>query len=76
MDSTEGQIENFPDKVDKFLNSISQIYMEKDTLEAFFDDRNEAGKVALKKIFKQQGQTNAAYQKSPNGDYGLPKARK
>lgn len=74
-DNPEGQIENFPDKVDKLLNSISQVYMEKDTLEAFFDDRNEAGKMALKKIFKQQGQTNNAYQKSPNGDYGLPKVQ-
>ncbi|XP_036357895.1 polycystin-1-like isoform X2 [Octopus sinensis] len=73
-DGPDGQIEQFPDKVDQLLNSISQVYMEKDTLEAFFDDRNEAGKRALKKILKQS-QTSSAYHAFPNDDYGLPKVQ-
>ncbi|GAB1597495.1 polycystic kidney disease protein 1-like 2 [Argonauta hians] len=74
LDSLDGQIEQFPDKVDQLLNTISHVYMENDTLEAFFNNRNETGKRTLKMM--KQNQTQKAYQTFPNEAYGFPKGQK
>ncbi|XP_064630503.1 uncharacterized protein LOC135489174 [Lineus longissimus] len=50
------QLDNFPDKIDKLLNTISKVYFDHDKIDALLDPSKmgNEGKAAMKMMLKQQ----------------------
>ncbi|OWF53241.1 Location of vulva defective 1 [Mizuhopecten yessoensis] len=44
QESLHGKIEEFPDRIDRLLNSISNVYMEKDRIDSIFEMNARGGK--------------------------------
>ncbi|XP_064641904.1 uncharacterized protein LOC135496476 isoform X2 [Lineus longissimus] len=57
----EMQIDNFPDKIDKLLNSISKVYFDHDKIDALLDPNKmgKDGKATMKMMMKQQQMMDA-----------------
>lgn len=80
-----GQIDNFPDRIDRLLSSITTVYGDKDNIDFLLDPKSDSSKLAMKNLLKSNAegrgkapfngipQRNQAYMGDDDDDDGLPK---
>ena len=67
------QIDNFPEKVDRLLNSISKVYFDQDSFDSIFDSQKRNDKERLKMMMKDNNVKSKMARAQLGGPSNYPK---